>query len=149
MIMGTYTQIIYQIVFGTKNREFTLSKAGRPRLFEYITAILSNNECHVYIVNGVDNHLHIVTHLHPAISLACLVKDIKLASSAMIREKNLFPDFAGWQNGYGAFTYTINEKRRLIDYVINQEEHHKVISFKDEYIELLKENGIDYDERYI
>lgn len=147
--MSTYTQIIYQIVFGTKDGENTLTKDGRSKLFEYITAILLNNKCHVYAVNGVANHIHIVTHLHPTTALAWLVKEIKLASSAMIREQNIFYHFGGWQDGYGAFTYAINEKARLIDYVKNQEEHHKVVSFKDEYIELLKEHRITYDERYV
>ena len=147
--MSTYTQIIYQIVFSTKNRLNTLSKDNRPKLFQYIIGILKNNKCHVYCINGIENHIHIVTHLHPTVALAGLIKDIKLASSALIKEKNMFPEFEGWQEGYGAFTYSINEKRILIEYVRNQEEHHKKISSKEEYIQLLKENGIEFDEKYL
>lgn len=88
--MSTYTQIIYQIVFSTKNRLNTLSKDNRPKLFEYVIGILKNNKWHVYCINGVENHIHIVTHLHPTVALAWLVKDIKLASSSFIKDRSVF-----------------------------------------------------------
>jgi putative transposase len=147
--MSTYTQILYQIVFSTKNHESTLTSTSRPELFKYISGILKNKQCHLYRINGVEDHLHIITHLHPTISLASLVKDIKIASSEHIRKTELFTNFQGWQDGYGAFTYSIKEKDRLIEYVKNQEEHHKIKSFKEEYIELLKEHGVEYDEKYL
>lgn len=147
--MSTFTQIIHQIVFSTKNREHTLTKDNRPKLFEYIIGILLNKKCHVYCINGVEDHIHIVTYLDPTVALAWLVKDIKLPSSALIKEKNMFREFAGWQEGYGAFTYSIKEKRILIEYVRNQEEHHKKISSKEEYTQLLIDNGIEFDEKYL
>jgi REP element-mobilizing transposase RayT len=146
--MSTYTQIIYQIVFGTKRRERTLTKDNRDELFKYICGLLANKNCHVYRVNGVEDHLHIVTHLHPNVALGALVKDIKLASTHYIKEKKLFKNFAGWQEGYGAFTYTVKEKERLIAYVMNQEEHHRKKSFQKEYIRLLEEHQIDFDKEY-
>ena len=147
--MSTYTQIIYQIVFGTKNREDTLSKDNRSKLFEYMMGILLNNKCHVYCINGVEDHIHIISQLHPNVGLAWLVKDIKLATSTFIKEKKLFKNFTGWQVGYGAFTYSIKEKEKLIAYVNNQEEHHKRITYREEYIELLNEHGVEFDERYL
>ena len=79
-----------------------------------------------------------------------MVKDIKEASHIMIRrERSLFPHFTGWQVGYSGFTYHISSKNALINYVKNQEEHHKSVSFKDELIKLLKENGVDYKEEYL
>ena len=147
--MSTYTQILYQIVFSTKNREQTLTKPNREELFKYISGILKDKKCHLYRINGVKDHLHIVTHLHPSVALASLIKDIKLASSDYIKRDNLFKSFGGWQDGYGAFTYSITEKDRLIEYVKNQEDHHKIKTFKEEYIELLKEHGIEYDEKYL
>ena len=103
----------------------------------------------MYIINGVEDHIHIVTHLHPTVSLSSLVKDIKLASSIYIKENNLFEDFINWQEGYGAFTYSIKEKDRLIEYVKNQEEHHRKKSFREEYVKLLGEHGIEFDEKYL
>lgn len=147
--MSTYTQILYQIVFSTKRRERTLQKDNRAELFKYMWGILKNKKCHLYRINGVEDHIHIVTHIHPTIALANLIKDIKLASSAFIKEKNLFPNFDGWQEGYSAFTYSIKEKDYLIEYVKNQEEHHKTITFKEELIELLKEHGVEFDEKYL
>ncbi len=147
--MSTYTQILYQIVFSTKQREQVLEKERRPELFKYIWGILSNNNCHLYRINGVEDHLHIVTHLHPSVALADLVKSIKIASSGFIKENKIFEEFNNWQEGYGAFTYSIKEKVRLIEYVKNQEEHHKKLSFRDEYIELLKEHEIEFDEKYL
>ena len=147
--MSTYTQILYQIVFSTKHREQVLEKENRPGLFKYIYGILNNNNCHLYRINGVEDHLHIVTHIHPAVSLAGLVKDIKIASSGFIKTNKLFENFSSWQEGYGAFTYAIKEKDRLIEYVKNQEGHHKKISFLDEYKELLKEHEVEFDEKYL
>ena len=147
--MSTYTQILYQIVFGTKNRERTLTQSNRQELFKYISGIIENKKCHLYRINGVEDHIHILTHLHPTVSLSDLVKDIKLASTDYIKRNRLFRNFNGWQEGYGAFTYSFKEKDRLIKYIKNQEEHHRVKSFREEYIEFLKEQGIDYDEKYI
>jgi len=147
--MSTYTQIIYQIVFSTKHREPVMIKKNRDELFKYIWGIIKNKKCHLYRINGVEDHLHIVAHLHPSVSLASLVKDIKVASSLYIKEQNLFEDFTGWQDGYGAFTYTVKEKDRLIEYVKRQEEHHKIKTFKEEYRELLLEHEVGFDEKYL
>jgi len=147
--MSTYTQIIYHIIFGTKYHQQVLHKANRQKLFQYITGILQNKNCHLYQINGIENHIHILFHLHPTIALSDIVKDIKLASSRFIKDNNLFPDFIGWQNGYGAFTYSISAKQTLIAYIQNQEEHHKVKNFREEFIQFLKDNGIDFDEKYL
>jgi putative transposase len=148
-VMATHKQIVYHLVFATKNRERTLLKENREILFKYIWGILKNNECHLYRINGLEEHLHIITSLHPSLALADLIKDIKLASSKMIKSENLFPHFNGWQDGYGAFTYQYSVIDYLIEYVKNQEEHHKKENFIDEYKKLLKEFGIDFEDRYL
>jgi len=103
----------------------------------------------MYRIGGVSDHLHIVTHLHPSVALANLVKDIKISSSGYIKSKNLFPTFSAWQEGYAAFTYSVDAKDKLIEYVKNQEIHHRKKTFRDELIELLQEHEIDFDERYL
>lgn len=147
--MSTYTQILYQIVFSTKNRMPVMRKEKRDELFKYISGILENKKCHLYQLNGVEDHLHILTHLHPSVALSDLVKDIKIASSIFIKENNLFPGFTGWQVGYGAFTYSNEAKVRLIRYIKNQEEHHRKKNFREEYIGLLKEHDIPFEEKYL
>jgi REP element-mobilizing transposase RayT len=147
--MSTYTQILYQIVFSTKNREKTLFEKNRQDLFHYIWAVLKNKKCFPYQINGVDDHIHIATHIHPTVSLSSLVKDIKVSSSLWIKDKKVFPDFTSWQVGYGGFTYSIREKEVLVRYIINQQEHHHKKTFKEELIELLEEHGVEYDEKYM
>ena len=147
--MSTYSQIIYQIVFCTKNREKTLRKNARETLFKYISGIIKNKQSHLYQINGVEDHIHIVTHIHPSVSVANFVKDIKVASSRMIKEENLFPNFVGWQSGYAAFTYSIEAKENLIEYVKNQEEHHSRMTSIDELIHFLKHHNIDFDPKFL
>ena len=103
----------------------------------------------LYQINGVEDHLHIATHIHPSISLSSLVKDIKVASSLWIKKNQIFPNFTAWQDGYGSFTYSIKEKEVLVNYIKNQKEHHRVKTFREEFIELLSEYNVEFDERYL
>ncbi len=103
----------------------------------------------LYQINGVEDHLHILSDLHPTIALADYVKDIKVSSSVWIKKKKLFPGFTGWTEGYGAFTYSYDRKANLVNYIKRQEEHHKKVSFLTEYIRLLEEFSITYDPTYI
>lgn len=147
--MSTYTQLLYQIVFCTRNRVPALVKPDCDELFKCITGILKNKKCHLYIVNGVEDHIHILTHIHPTVALADLIKDIKLGTTLLIREKGYFPKFAGWMDGYGAFTYTWRHKEQMIRYVANQEVHHSKEDFVTEYLRMLDEAEIDYDSQYV
>ena len=147
--MATYTQIYYYLVFSTKERTPALTPDRREDLFRYIWGIIKNKNSHLYRINGVEDHIHILTSLHPTVALADLIKDIKVASSQWIKEEKAFPRFSHWQDGYGAFTHSSNEKDRLIEYIKGQEEHHKKVSFRDEFRRLLEEAGIEFDEKYL
>ncbi len=147
--MSSYKQIYYQIVFGTKYRKPTISETHCEELYKYISGIIKNNKCHLYRVNGIEDHIHIFSDLHPSISLADYIKDIKVASSLWMKESGKFPDFIGWQNGYGAFTYSVREKDMIINYVKKQKEHHKKETFYDEYKRLMIENEIEFDEKFL
>jgi len=147
--MSTFTQILYHIIFSTKQREPVLEHKNRPELYKYIWGILNKKQCHLYRIGGFTNHIHIASHIHPSVSLAGLVKDIKVASSAYIKENQMFEKFHAWQIGYAAFTYSYKDKDQLIEYIKNQEIHHQKISFRDELIELLHEHGIEFDEKYL
>jgi putative transposase len=147
--MGTYRQIFYQIVFGTKHRKPTIAEAYESELYKYIYGIIKNKHCKLYRINGIEDHIHIMSDLHPSICLSDYVKDIKVASSLWMKENGKFPAFEGWQDGYGAFTYSGREKDMIINYIKNQKEHHKSENFYDEYKRLLIENGIEFDEKYL
>ncbi len=147
--MGTFKQIQYHIVFGTKYREKTISESHCTELYRYIWGIIKNKKCHLYRINGVEDHLHIFTDLHPSVALADFIKEIKVSSHDWMRKSGNFPDFRGWQNGYGAFTSSIKARNTIINYVKNQKIHHRKENFYDEYKTLLVENGIEFDERYL
>jgi putative transposase len=147
--MGTYRQIFYQIIFGTKNRKPTISKTNDEELYKYIGGIINNKKCKLYQINGIEDHIHIMSDLHPTVCLSDYVKDIKVASSLWMKESGMFRVFEGWQDGYGAFTYSVNEKDILINYIKNQKEHHKTESFYNEFKRLLLENEIEFDEKYL
>ena len=145
----SYRQIYYQIVFGTKHRKPTIPDIHCTELYQYIHGIISNKNCKLYRINGVEDHLHIFSDLHPSVCLSDYVKDIKVASSVWMKANGNFPDFEGWQDGYGAFTYSEREKEMIINYIKKQKEHHQSETFYDEFKRLLTENGIEFDERYL
>ncbi len=124
-------------------------KQNRSVVFGYMFNVIKRKNCTPFIVNGIEDHLHILTHLHPSVSLASLVKDIKLSSHIFIKRNSFFPEFKCWQKGYGAFTYSKEAKPNLIRYIENQEIHHQGISFEKEYISLLDEQKVAYDFKYV
>jgi REP element-mobilizing transposase RayT len=101
--MASYRQILYHIIVGTKYHHHTLVKEHKEELFKYIYGIIRNKNCHLYRINGVENHFHMLTDLHPDIALADFMKDIKVATSIWLKSTGKFPDFVGWSDGYGAF----------------------------------------------
>ena len=147
--MSTFSQSYYHIVFSTKNRENVLLTDEKEKLFKYIWGIVKNKKCYLYRINGIENHIHLLINLHPSICLSDLVKLIKSSTSKWIKEDGIFPDFAGWQDGYGAFTVSHNDRDKVIQYIINQEEHHKKINFEHEFKTILDKLGIIYNEKYV
>ncbi|SEG55379.1 REP element-mobilizing transposase RayT [Halpernia humi] len=144
----SYTQIYYHIIFSTKYRKSVINIEHEEELYKYIWGIIKNKKCTLYRINGMPDHLHIFTSLHPTIRLSDLVKDIKVASNLWMKQSGLFPLFDEWQQGYGAFTYSINDKDVVINYIKNQKKHHLNEDFEKEYRRLLKENEIEFDEKY-
>src|SRR5438477_4298174 len=147
--MGSYRQIFYQIIFGTKYRKPTIDEANCRELYQYISGIIRNKKCKLHRINGVEDHIHIFSDLHPSISLSDYVKDIKVASSIWMKASGKFLKFEAWLEGYGAFTYSTREKNMIINYVKNQKEHHRKETFYDGFRRLLTENGIEFDEKYL
>ncbi|MGH9453258.1 MAG: transposase, partial [Terriglobia bacterium] len=104
---------------------------------------------HLYRINGAEDHLHILTAVHPTVGLADFVKDIKTGSARWIKQNAVFKGFSHWQEGYAAFTCSRNDLGGLIEYIKGQEEHHRKTTFQEEYRKLLVEAGIEFDERYL
>ena len=147
--MASYRQIFYHIIFGTKYRKKTIDETNCTELYQYISGIIKNKNCKLYRINGVEDHIHIFSDLHPSNCLSDYIKDIKVASSIWMKASGKFPKFESWQEGYGAFTYSTKERDRIINYVKNQKEHHRKETFYDELKRLLIKNGIEFDEKYL
>jgi REP element-mobilizing transposase RayT len=110
--------------------------------------IIKNKNCFLYQINGMEDHIHILSDLHPSIALADYMRDIKTASSLWLKQCGRFPAFTGWADGYGAFTYAWKNKDKIVNYIKNQQVHHNQTSFNDEYRTLLLKHGVVIDERY-
>lgn len=146
---NTYTQIHLQLIFAVKYRAAMIQNSWKQELYKYITGIIQGNTHKLVTINGVADHLHILIGMRPNQSLSDLMQDIKTDSSKWINKKGFTNSHFNWQDGYGAFSYGQSQLNNVIQYIQNQEQHHKKISFVDEYKSFLKLFEIEYDERYI
>jgi putative transposase len=146
---GSFSKIYIQIVFAVQGRHNLLHLPWRIDVFKYISGIISNKNQKPIIVNGIANHVHIFVGMKSSLSVSDLVRDIKNNSSRFINEQKWLPRKFNWQEGHGAFSYSPRDIDSVYKYILNQEEHHRKISFKDEYIGMLKEFEIEFDEKYL
>ena len=146
--MSTYRQILYHLIFRTKNSDKSLNLYNNNELFAFICGTIKRKGCHVYRINGMEDHIHILCDLHPSIALADYMRDIKTSSSIWLKQTGDFHLFKGWADGYAALTYTYRDKVMIINYIKNQQKHHLTETFEQEYRRFLKEFGVDIDERY-
>jgi putative transposase len=146
---GTFSQIYIQLVFAVKGRNSLISNLWEEELYKYITGIVRNKEQKMLAINGMPDHIHLFIGMKPSCCLSDLVREIKKSSNNFINEKK-FTDFKfQWQEGYGAFSYSHSNLDNVIKYVMNQKEHHKVLSFKEEYIEFLQKFEIEFKDEYL
>jgi putative transposase len=146
---NTYTQIHIQAVFAVQNRECIIRNSWKEELYKYISGIVQSNNHKLLSINGMPDHIHILFGLRPSQSIADLMQDVKGSSSKWINDKKLVQGKFSWQEGYGAFSYSKSEVPTIIQYIINQTDHHKRKTFSEEYYELLKVFEVDFDDRYI
>ena len=146
---NTFTQIYLQFVFAVQNRYSLIKPKWKNELYKYITGIVQNNKHKLIAINGVPNHIHVFVGYKPHQLIPDLLKDIKGGSSKWINEKAFIQSKFAWQAGYGAFSYSHSQINDIVQYIMNQETHHKKKTFQEEYIQLLKRFNIKYDERYI
>lgn len=146
---NTYTQIYIHIVFAVKGRQNLISNNWKDELYKYITGITINEGQKLIAINGMPDHIHILVGLKPNKALSDLVRDIKANSSRFINEKRWINGKFEWQTGFGAFSYNHSQLTNVINYIQNQEEHHKVKIFKEENVEFLKAFDVDYKSEYI
>ena len=146
---NTYHQIYLQTVFAAKYRNAVLDKIWRSKVQGVIGNLINETGCKTIIVNGVEDHKHCFLGLRPAVSVSELMKTIKAKSSKYINDQSLTENRFEWQEGYGVFSYRQSDVDQIYKYIQHQEAHHAKQTFRDEYLELLKEFEIGYDEQYI
>ena len=146
---NSYISIYIHAVFSTKNHEPSLTPEIRERLFPYFGGIAKSNDFLLLKAGGVENHVHLLLSIRQNIEICRVLQLLKGGSSKWIHSN--FPDLRhfAWQEGYGAFSIGISQIKVTEDYIANQEEHHKRLTFKDEYLTFLKKNNIEFDDKYV
>ena len=144
----SFIKSIHHIVFSTKKRTLSINQEHERELYAYIMGIITNLGGHLYRIGGMPDHIHILASIPSTVSLSDFVKTIKQSSSIWLGKNENFLNWIGWEDGYGAFTYSEKELSAVIEYIKNQKEHHKKVSFRDEYREWLLEMGISPDAPY-
>ena len=145
----SYTNLIYHIVFSTKDRLPTITGDREERLYEYIGGTIRWLGGIALKINGVEDHVHVLVKLKPDKALSDVLRDLKANSSGWMH--NVFPeavDFS-WQNGYGAFTVSESQIDNVANYIAKQKQHHRKESFEREFVGLLQKNGIDFEMKYL
>jgi REP element-mobilizing transposase RayT len=146
---NTYTQLYIQYVFAVKNRESLIRESFREELHKYLTGIAQNHKHKMLAVYCMPDHTHIFVGMNPAQSISSLANDLKSNSSRWINEHRFCQCRFLWQEEFGAFSYHRNKIETICRYIHNQEEHHRKKKFSEEYVELLKEFEIDFNEKYL
>jgi REP element-mobilizing transposase RayT len=144
---ATYAQIFIQIVFSVKSRKNLIPQGNLEEVFEYIAGIIRNKGQKPIIVGGVSTHIHVFVGLKPGVVISTMVKDIKKNSANFINQQKWLIEKFSWQNGFGAFSYSNSQVERVYDYIKNQAEHHKTMTFREEYVAFLEKFDVEYEEK--
>ena len=146
---NTYSNLFYHIVFSTKGRKDLIDRNVEERVWAYIGGIARKHQLIAIQVGGIENHINVLILAKPKIAPSQIIQWLKGESSRWIRET--FPELAKfeWQDGFGVFSVSKSNVPDVVEYIKNQREHHQKQTFEDEYLSMLKLNGIDYEERYV
>ncbi|WP_019037088.1 IS200/IS605 family transposase [Psychroflexus tropicus] len=146
---NTYTQLYIQFVFSVKGRQNFVKESFREELEKVMCGIVTHHNCKTYAIYCNPDHTHIFIGMHPNISPSKLMEQVKSGSSKWINEKEFIKGKFCWQKGFGAFSYSKSHIDRVVKYVLNQPEHHKKQSFREEHLLFLKKFEVDYDTKYV
>lgn len=146
---NTYTKLNIHVVFHVKSTGICIKYEDLPKIFAYIGGIVRNIGGYPITVGGIENHIHILATMPKTMSVSEFVQKVKANSSRWIKTLDKYYESFAWQEGYGAFCVSPSLLKKTIRYIETQEQHHHEISVRDEFIQFLKENGIEFDERYL
>ena len=146
---NTYTQLRVQLIFAVHGREKMIPAVHRIQVEQYITGLIQKRKHKLLSIFCMPDHIHILIGWHPAQSISKLVEEIKIASRKYVKKQTWMPyDFA-WQRGCGAFSYSRSQTDAVVKYILNQEAHHRKRTFREEYLDILAKNEIDFDDQYL
>ena len=146
---NTYTKAHFHLIFAPKNREALIKKEWKNDLEKYITGIVQNKKHKMLAINCMPDHVHVFIGYNLNELTPDLVRDIKVASNDWIKNNNLSKSKFEWQSGYGAFTNSRSQVDSVVKYILNQEEHHKKRTFREEYLDMLAKNEIEFKDEYL
>lgn len=144
----SYTQLLYHIVIRTYRSERTITESHERELYAYMFGIAKNRNVIVYRIGGMPDHVHLLVGLPSNLSVAKFVQELKSICTTWLKGNPNFPQFYHWGKEYAAFTYAMHDKDTIVNYICNQKEHHKTLSFSEEYRLLIEEAGIPINEEY-
>ncbi len=145
----SFTKIYIQVVFAVKYRDRLILPSWEEDLYKYMTGIIQNKKQKMLAINGMPDHIHFLIRMKPTCCLSDLVRDVKVSADEFIKENKFTKANFQWQDGFGAFSYAEDDVQNVINYIMNQKQHHKNVSFKDEYIGFLNEFNIEYKPEHL
>lgn len=146
---NTYTQLLTQLVFAVKGRQNLIGEPIREKVEKFICGTAKNRKHKPLAIYCMPDHLHLLVGLSPDQSVSDLVKEIKVSSNDLINDNHLTKQRFYWQEGYGAFSYSRSALDNVVKYILNQKEHHKKKTFKEEYTSFLEKFEVAYNEKYL
>jgi len=149
LMPNTYTQLYIHFIFAVKYRAAVIHPDWEVHLHKYITGVVQKNGHKLLAINSVPDHLHMLVGYNPLQSVSELMRLVKGDSSEFVNKNGFTKDKFRWQEGYGAFSNSTSHMDRVVKYIHNQKEHHRTKTFRDEYIGILREYDVDYNEKYI
>ena len=146
---NTFSQIYLQFVFAVKGRQSLIPKQHKEELHKYITALVQARKAKMLAVHCMPDHIHLFVGFKPSVLISDFVKEIKVESNEFIKQKKWLNGNFAWQEGYGVFSYGHSQIDRVCKYVLNQEEHHKKKTFRQEYLDFLEKFSVPFNELYL
>jgi putative transposase len=146
---STLTNLLYHIVFSTKERQKMILPDIRTDLYSYVGGVIRGEKGRLLKMGGTEDHVHILASFHPAVSVSDMLRRMKGNTSKWLNENKRLPVRFSWQRGYGAFSVSESMVDVVSKYIENQQSHHKKMSFQEEFLTLLRKHNVQYDERYI
>ena len=146
---NTYTQLLTQLVFAVKGRQNLIEEPSREKIEKFICGTATTRKHKPLAIYCMPDHLHFLVGLSPDQSISDMVKEIKMSSNDFINNGHLTKQKFYWQEGFGAFSYSRSALDNVVKYILNQKEHHKKKTFREEYLDYLQKFEIAYEEKYL